>query len=200
MSGAHGLRNPQQDVASKPNGALTDVYLAELSTLYDAEIQALRVLPRLRDAARSLKLREALARHCDETRLHIERLQLIFTHWGAQADAGHSAGLAGIVQEADERLHDGATDDARDAIVIGVAQRLEHYEIAGYGCARIFARRLNRPDEARLLLETLEEEGRAARRISEVAESQAELDLTGAMVEVRPGSHIATPPHGDKLR
>jgi ferritin-like metal-binding protein YciE len=182
------------------NGALTDVYLDELSTLYDAEVQALRVLPRLRDAARSLKLREALTRHCDETRLHVERLQLIFTHWGGQAAAGHSAGIAGIVQEADERLHEATTDDARDAVVIGLAQRLEHYEIAAYGCARTYARRLNRPDEARLLLETLEEEGRAARRLTEVAESQAELDLTGAMVEVRPGYHVATPPHGDKLR
>jgi len=178
------------------NGALTDVYLDELSTLYDAEMQALRVLPRLRDAARSPKLREALTRHCEETRLHIERLQLIFTHWGGQAATGHSAGLAGIVQEADERLH----DDARDAIVIGLAQRLEHYEIAAYGCARTYARRLSRPDEARLLLETLEEEGRAARRLTEVAESQAELELTGAMVEARPGYHVATPPHGDKLR
>ena len=182
------------------NGALTDVYLDELSTLYDAEMQALRVLPRLRDAARGLKLREALTRHCDETRLHIERLQLIFTHWGGQGAAGHSAGLAGIVQEADERLNEAATDDARDAVVIAIAQRLEHYEIAGYGCARGYARRLNRPDEARLLLETLEEEGRAARRLTEVAESQAELELTGAMVEVRPGYHVATPPHGDKLR
>jgi len=182
------------------NGALTDVYLNELSTLYDAEMQALRVLPRLRDAARSPKLREALTRHCEETRLHIERLQLIFTHWGGQAATGHSAGLAGIVQEADERLHEAVTDDARDAIVIGLAQRLEHYEIAAYGCARTYARRLSRPDEARLLLETLEEEGRAARRLTEVAESQAELDLTGAMVEARPGHHVATPPHGDKLR
>jgi ferritin-like metal-binding protein YciE len=182
------------------NGSLTDVYLDELSTLYDAEMQALRVLPRLRDAARSLKLREALTRHCEETRLHVERLQLIFTHWGGQAATGHAAGLAGIVQEADERLPAAATDDARDAVVIGLAQRLEHYEIAAYGCARTFARRLNRPDEARLLLETLEEEGRAARRLTEVAELQVELDLTGAMVEVRPGYHVSTPPHGDKLR
>jgi ferritin-like metal-binding protein YciE len=182
------------------NDALTDVYLDELSTLYDAEMQALRVLPRLRDAARNLKLREALTRHCEETRLHVERLQLIFTHWGGQAATGHAAGLAGIVQEADERLSAAATDEARDAVVIGLAQRLEHYEIAVYGCARTCARRLNRPDEARLLLETLEEEGRAARRLTEVAESQAELDLSGAMVEVRPGYHVATPPHGDKLR
>ena len=182
------------------SGALTEVYLDELATLYDAEMQALRVLPRLRDAARSMRLRDALTRHCDETRLHVERLQLIFTHWGAQASSGRSAGVAGIVQEADERLNEGATDDARDAVVIALAQRLEHYEIAAYGCARTLARRLSRPDEARLLLETLEEEGRAARRLTEIAESQAEVELTGALVEARPGFHAATPPHGDKLR
>lgn len=182
------------------SGALTDVYLNELATLYDAEMQALRVLPRLRDAARSMRLRDALTRHCDETRLHVERLQLIFTHWGGQAATGRSAGIAGIVQEADERLNEGATYDARDAVVIGLAQRLEHYEIAAYGCARTLARRLSRPDEARLLHETLEEEGRAARRLIEIAESQAEVELTGALVEAPPGFHAATPPHGDKLR
>jgi ferritin-like metal-binding protein YciE len=182
------------------SASLTDVYLAELATLYDAEMQALRVLPRLRDAARGLKLRETLTRHCDETRLHVERLQLIFTHWGGHVAPEHSAGLAGIVQEADERLNDGATDEARDAVVVSLAQRLEHYEIAGYSCARTLARRLNRPDEARLLLETLEEEGRAGRRLTEIAEASSELELTGVMVEARPGFHAATPPHGDKLR
>ena len=182
------------------NGSLTDVYLDELAVLYDAESQALRTLALLRDAARGLKLRDTLTRHCDETRLHVERLQLIFTHWGGQAAPRQSAGVGGIVQEADERLNEPATDDARDAVVIGLAQRLEHYEIAAYGSARTLARRLNRPDEARLLLETLEEEGRAARRLTEIAESQAELELTGALVEARPGFHVATPPHGDKLR
>ncbi len=181
------------------SASLTDVYLEELATLYDAELQALRMLPRLRDAARGLKLREALARHSDETRLHIERLQLIFTHWGGRVSPGQSAGVTGIVQEADERLHDAATDEVRDALVIAIAQRLEHYEIAAYSCARSYARRLSRPDEARLLLETLEEEGRAGRRLTEIAESQSELELAGAMIEARP-AHIATPPHGDKLR
>src|SRR5262245_26660875 len=182
------------------SGALTDVYLAELAALYDAELQALRVLPRLKDAARSLKLRDVLMRHSDETRLHLERLQLIFTHWGGQAATGHSAGMAGIVQEADERLNQPVTDDARDAVVVGLAQRMEHYEIAGYAAARTLARRLSRPDEARLLLETLEEEGRAARRLTEIVEAQAEMELTGALVEARPGFNAATPPHGDKLR
>src|SRR5687768_7917563 len=147
-------------------GSLTDVYLDELAVMYDAESEALRALALLRDAARGLKLRDVLARHIDETRLHVERLQLIFTHWGGQAALRRAAGVAGIVQEADARLNEPATDDARDAVVIGLAQRLEHYEIAAYGSARTLARRLNRPDEARLLLETLEEEGRAARRLT----------------------------------
>jgi ferritin-like metal-binding protein YciE len=77
---------------------------------------------------------------------------------------------------------------------------MEHYELAGYGSARSYARRLNRPDEARLLLETLEEEGRADRRLTEIIEAQTELELAGAMIESRPGFHTATPPHGDKLR
>ena len=181
------------------SGSLTDMYLDELAGLYDAELQAVRVLPRLRDAARGLKLREVLMRHCEESRLHLERLQLIFTHWGGRVAPRRSTGLAGIVQEADDRLNQHATDEARDAMIIGIAQRMEHYEIAAYGCARSCARRLNRPDEARLLLETLEEEGRADRRLTEISETQTELELAGVLVESRPGV-TATPPHGDKLR
>jgi ferritin-like metal-binding protein YciE len=139
-------------------------------------------------------------RHYDESRLHLERLELIFTHWGGRVAPRQAAGLAGIVQEADEQLHEPATDDARDAMVIGVAKRMEHYEIAGYGSTRWYARRLNRPDEARLLLETLEEEGRADRRLTELAENQTELDLTAALVESQDGLRSTTPPHGDKLR
>src|SRR5207253_1886409 len=81
------------------------------------------------------------------------------------------------------RLNEVTTDDARDAAIIGVAQRIEHYEIAAYGCARTYARRLNRPDEARLLQETLDDEGRADRRLSEIAEAhinddaRAEVDM-----------------------
>jgi ferritin-like metal-binding protein YciE len=171
---------------------LTELYLDELSSLYDAELQALRALPRLRDAARGLKLRETLTRHCDESRLHLERLQLIFTHWGGRVAPRPSIGFAGIVQEADERLNQHTTDDAaRDAMIIALAQRMEHYEIAAYGAARGYARRLNRPDEARLLLETLEEEGRADRRLTELSEVQADVELAGVLL---------TPPHGDKLR
>jgi ferritin-like metal-binding protein YciE len=136
----------------------------------------IRALPRLAEAARAPELRETLKRHCDESRLQLERLELIFTHWGVRRRPNACQGVAGIVQEGDERLNDAATDDVRDAAIIGVAQRLEHYEIAGYGCARTYARRLNRLDEARLLQETLDEEGRFDRRLTELAEARINDD------------------------
>src|SRR5262245_12222884 len=156
--------------------SLKDLYFDELGDLYDVETQMIRTLPRLVDAARAPELRDALKKHCDASRLHLERLELIFTHWGERRGSKPCAGLAGIVQEADDRLHEATTDDARDAAIIGIAQRIEHYEIAAYGCARTYARRLNRLDEARLLQETLEEEGRTDRRLSEIAESHVNDD------------------------
>jgi ferritin-like metal-binding protein YciE len=156
--------------------SLKDLYFDELGDLCDAETQMIRALPRLVDAARAPELREALKKHYDESRLHLERLELIFTHWGERRRSRPCAGLAGIVQEADERLNEATTDDVRDAAIIGVAQRIEHYEIAAYGCARTYARRLNRLDEARLLQETLDEEGRTDRRLSEIAESHINDD------------------------
>src|SRR5438094_1418519 len=157
-------------------GSLRDLYIDELGDLYDAETQMLRTLPQLVEQTRAPELRDALTKHCDESRLHLERLDLIFTHWGERRKARPCAGLAGIVQEADDRLNEVSTDDARDAAIIGAAQRIEHYEIAAYGCARTYARRLNRADEARLLQETLDEEGRADRRLTEIAEAHINDD------------------------
>ena len=156
--------------------SLKDLYFDELGDLYDAETQMIRTLPRFVDAARTPELRDALRKHCDESRLHLERIELIFTHWGERRRSKPCAGLAGIVQEADERLNEVTTDDARDAAIIGAAQRIEHYEMAAYGCARTYARRLNRLDEARLLQETLDEEGRTDRRLTEIAESHINDD------------------------
>ena len=100
-------------------GSLKDLYLDELGTLYDAEVQMIRALPRLSEAAHAPELRDTLTKHCRESRLHIERIELIFTHWGERRPLRSSAGLAGIVQEADERLNQEATPDARDAAIIG---------------------------------------------------------------------------------
>lgn len=157
-------------------GSLKELYFDELSGLYDAEAQMIRALPRFMELARAPDLRELLQKHVLESRLHLERLQLIFTHWGERASARACAGITGIVQDADDRLNQPTTPDARDAAIIGAAQRMEHYEIASYGCARTYARRLNRADEARLLQETLDDEGRADRRLTEIAEAHINDD------------------------
>ena len=168
--------------------SLKDLYFDELGDLYDAETQMIRTLSRLVEAARAPELKDLLKKHCVESRLHLERLELIFTHWGERRLGKPSTGLAGIVQEADARLNQPATDDARDAAIIGVAHRLEHYEIAAYGCARTSARRLNRLDEARLLQETLDEEERTDDRLTAIAEAHID-DTRRARTDL-----MATPP------
>jgi ferritin-like metal-binding protein YciE len=152
-------------------GSLKDLYLDELGTLYDAEAQMLRALPQLSEAAIGPELRRTLAAQCRESRLHMERIDLIFTHWGERRPLRASAAMAGIVQEADGRLNQETTPDARDAAIIGVAQRIVHYEIAGYGSVRGYAIRLDRWDEARLLQEMLDEGSRAENRLLMLAGS-----------------------------
>jgi ferritin-like metal-binding protein YciE len=151
---------------------LRELYLNELADLYDAERRAILLVTRLAEEAQHADLRAALTHHSVEARLHLERIQLILTHWGEERRPRTSAGLAGIVQEADDRLNDPATGDARDAAIIGIAQRVAHYEIAAYGAARIFARWLNRLDDARLLEETIAEQQRAERRLIDVADAR----------------------------
>ncbi len=159
-------------------GSLKDFYLDELAILYDAELQIARSLPRFAEAAHTQELRETLAKQARDARLHVERIDLIFTHWGERRPLRSSAGLAGLVQEADERLNQEATPDARDAAIIAVAQRIEHYEIAGYAAARNCAIRLNRWDEARLLQETLDEDGRADERLAAIARSHLAASIS----------------------
>jgi ferritin-like metal-binding protein YciE len=149
--------------------SLKELYLDELGDLYDAESQMIRTLPRWLESAHGPELREILTTHWRESRLHVERLQLIFTHWGEPAAPRACPGLAGIVQEGDNRLTQAATREVRDAAIAGAVRRIEHYELAAYDCARIYALRLNRPDEARLLQETLNEEGRADQRLTDIA-------------------------------
>jgi len=154
-------------------GTLQDVYLDELSALYDGEMQIVLALPRFAEAARGPALREALMQHAEESRLHLERLDLVFTHWGKSSPGPHRCtGLTGIVQEADDRLHEAQTVEARDVAILGAAQRIEHYEIAAYECVCTHARRLNRTDEARLLQETLNEEWRADRLFATIADGR----------------------------
>lgn len=157
-------------------GSLKELYLDELADLYDAEQQKLLTLPRLAEAARHPELRAALLKQCTDARLHLERLELIFLHWGQQPHPQRCTGLAAIVQEADDRLHEPATDVAREAAIISAAHHITHYEIAAYGAARLYARWLNRPDDARLLEETLQDEARADQRLTEIADTRDDVN------------------------
>jgi ferritin-like metal-binding protein YciE len=172
-------------------GSLNDLYLDELGTLYDAELQMLVTLPQLCEAAHAPELRETLTKQCLESRLKLERIELIFTHWGARRPLRSSAALAGIVQEADGRLNQEATPEARDAAIIGVAQRIVHYEIAGYASVRSQALRLNRWDEARLLQEMLNEGGRTENRLAAIAGLSAP-ELSDAGMEPEPPAASAS--------
>src|SRR5207237_9914862 len=96
-------------------GSLRDLYIDELGDLYDAETQMLRTLPQLVEQTRAPELRDALTKHCDESRLHLERLDLIFPHWGERRKARPCAGLAGIVPAAAARLPAMTTAGARAA-------------------------------------------------------------------------------------
>jgi ferritin-like metal-binding protein YciE len=159
-------------------GSLKELYLGELGDLYDAEMQNVLAFPRLAEASHTPELRQALYRLSFEARLHLERLDLIFTHWGESRQRRHCLGLAGIVQEANDRLHDPETESARDAVVVGASHRISHYIIAAYSVAVMYARWLNRPDDARLLEETLEEEARGDRRVTGIAEARIEVSAT----------------------
>ncbi|MCC7416092.1 MAG: DUF892 family protein [Acidobacteria bacterium] len=155
-------------------GSLEALYLDDLGALHDGEEQMLRAMARFLDLARAPALRDALSGHLLESRLHLDRLALIFTHRNTRCAARSCRGVAGIVQEADDGLNEPATPDVRDAALVAWLRRLEHYEIAAYGTLRARASRLNRPDEVRLLHETLGEEMRADRRFAALEGGPAE--------------------------
>jgi len=171
--------------------SLKDLYFDELGDLCDAEEQVERALARMAETARTPELRAALMRLVRESRFHLQRLELIFTHWGEARRPHQCEGMAAIVHENDHRLDELMADAARDAAIVGAAHRIAHYEIAAYAAARMYALRLNREDEARLLQETLDEEGRGDRAITAIAEAHVTEDdreFLGSSAELRASS------------
>jgi ferritin-like metal-binding protein YciE len=151
--------------------SLRDLYIEELRDLYSAEQQILQALPTMAAAAHSDQLKQAFEEHLEQTRMQKERLDLIFEQLGVSPTGKPCKGMEGLLAEGRERLHEGAPADVRDAALIAAAQRVEHYEIAGYGTARTYARLLGDWDGARLLQQTIEEEGDADHRLTAIAQS-----------------------------
>jgi ferritin-like metal-binding protein YciE len=149
----------------------------ELRDIYDAEKRLTKAIPKLAKKASNDDLRSALEEHLQETQAQIGRLEEAFEHLGERAKGKPCAGMRGIIEEGDEHVgEDYEDDDLRDAVIIGSAQRVEHYEMAAYGTAIAHARLLQQDDIVQLLEESLEEEKAADAKLSEIAESVVNIE------------------------
>jgi ferritin-like metal-binding protein YciE len=155
--------------------SLDDVLEAELKDLYSAERQLVEALPDIAEAASSKELTDAVNEHLEETRGHVKRLEEVFQAIGIEAASEHCDGMEGLISEGSEVAEATGDGDARDAALIGAAQRVEHYEIAAYGTARTIAKQLGHTEAAKLLGQTLDEESAADQKLTEIAESSANV-------------------------
>jgi ferritin-like metal-binding protein YciE len=149
--------------------SLEELLIDELKDLYSAEKQIVRALPKLAKASTDPELNKALLTHLEETRGQVERLEKIAEIVEKKLTGKTCAGMRGVLEEGSEVLEDTEKGTIRDAALIAAAQRVEHYEMAGYGAARDFAKLLGLSDVASLLEETLEEEKNADKKLSSIA-------------------------------
>jgi len=149
--------------------SLEDVLIHELNDLYSAEDQLVEALPQMAEAASNTELRNALRQHLDETRDHRERIQHIFGELGKRRTGVECEGMKGLIEEGEKVISSSGDEAAKDAALIGAAQRVEHYEIAAYGTARTLAGELGLTDAESLLDQTLDEEGQADKLLTKIA-------------------------------
>jgi ferritin-like metal-binding protein YciE len=148
---------------------MQELLIDELKDLYSAEKQIVRALPRLARAASSPDLQQALLGHLEETRVQVIRLEKIGEIVGKKLTGKTCVGMKGVLEEGSEVLEDTDKGIVRDAALIAASQRVEHYEMAGYGSAREFAKLLGHSDVAALLDETLAEEKNADKKLSVIS-------------------------------
>jgi ferritin-like metal-binding protein YciE len=150
--------------------SLHELYLEQLRDLYDAEQQIIKALPEMIEAATAEDLKQALTGHLDVTRVQAKRLENIFTQLGEKPKGEKCQGIEGVIAEANELIEEVENPDIRDAAIIASAQRVEHYEMAGYGTARTFATLLEDDAASQLLQQTLDEEKEADQKLTALAE------------------------------
>ena len=156
-------------------GTLHDAFIDELRDAYDAEKQITKALPKLVKAAASPELRAAFEAHLEETRGQVERLEQVFASLDEKVRGKHCDGMAGIIEEGKSVMEEEFDDTTMDACLIASAQRVEHYEMAGYGTARAHAQLLGFTKAARLLQQTLDEETRTDKKLSQLGETKVNM-------------------------
>jgi ferritin-like metal-binding protein YciE len=148
---------------------LDDVLVEQLADLHSAETQLVEALPRVAGAASTHELRSAFQEHLEQTRGHVRRLEEAFSQLGTQVPNEFCEGMEGLLKEGEEVMGANGDPVARDAALIAAAQRVEHYEIAGYGTARTLADQLGYNEIKRLMNETLDEEADADKKLTKIA-------------------------------
>jgi ferritin-like metal-binding protein YciE len=155
---------------------LQDMWVDELRDLYNAENQLIKALPKMAKAASSDELREAIEEHLEQTKGHAERLEQIFEQLDLKPKGKKCEAMEGLVEEGKEILSMDAEPAVLDAGIICAAQKVEHYEMAGYGTVRTWARHLGQDKAADLLQQTLDEEGEADHKLTDIAERVVNLE------------------------
>jgi ferritin-like metal-binding protein YciE len=150
---------------------LKDLYIHELKDLFSAEQQLVKALPKMAKAASNKELADGFQEHLEQTKGHVQRLEQILSSHQQTTRGPKCKGMEGIVAEGAEMIEEEADDEVKDAGLIAAAQRVEHYEMAGYGTARTYAELLGDKEGAKLLALTLEEERQTDQKLSKLAKS-----------------------------
>jgi ferritin-like metal-binding protein YciE len=159
---------------------LRDVYIEQLKDLYSAETQLIKALPKMAKAATNPELAQGFEEHLEQTKEHAVRLEQIFETLEEKPTGKKCKAMEGLIKEGSETIEEDASDAAKDAMLIAAAQRVEHYEIAGYGSVKTYANLLGEEEAAKLLEETLQEEKDTDEKLTEAAEAiNAEADDEG---------------------
>jgi ferritin-like metal-binding protein YciE len=154
---------------------LNDLFIHELKDVYNAEQQIMKALPLMAKQASSADLKRAFDMHLGETETQIERLEMVFDKLGMKAKGEKCKAMEGIIKEAQDMMSENADSDVMDAALIACAQRVEHYEIAGYGTLCTYAKQLGQREIFEMLHTTLEEEKATDLKLTEIAETKINL-------------------------
>jgi ferritin-like metal-binding protein YciE len=150
--------------------SLRKLYVEELKDLYSAEKQILQALPKMVKKASNPQLKAGFQEHLRQTEEQVKRLDRIFEGLGKSGRGKKCKGMEGLLEEGKEVMQEDMDEETRDAALIAAAQRVEHYEIAGYGCARTFAQRVGNTSAAQLLQQSLDEIGATDKMLTRIAE------------------------------
>jgi ferritin-like metal-binding protein YciE len=165
------------------DNGLRELYIDELKDLYSAENQLVKALPKMAKASTSDDLRSGFEEHLEQTKTHVQRLETIFEKLGESPKGKKCKGMEGLIAEGAEAIEEYEAE-LLDAALIGAAQRVEHYEMAGYGTVIAFAEELGESDHVSILNETLEEEKETDEKLSDLAEDINANANTGEQEEV----------------